>query len=55
MNTKLYDYMGSVYHCGAEIQTRPGDGWEFMGASVKETDDGEGKYLLVRWRREIPR
>ena len=50
---KIYDYMSSVYPIGSEIHVNVADGWRFTGASIQGTDDGQGKYLLVRWRREV--
>ncbi len=47
-----YDHMSSVQAIGSEIKTSVADGWYFVGASIKDADGG-GKYLLVRWRREI--
>ena len=48
-----YDYMGSVHCIGSEISTKATDGWQYAGSSIKQTEDGEGAYILARWRRQV--
>lgn len=50
---RRYDYQGSVHPCGSEITTKVPDGWQFAGACIKPTEDGEGSYIQAYWRREI--
>ena len=51
---KRLDYCYTAHHCGTAHETRIGD-WIFDGYKIQDTDDKQGRYQLVRWRREVPR
>lgn len=47
------EYCYTAHPCGTAHETRA-HGFIFDGYSIKETDDKQGRYQLVRWRREVP-
>ena len=49
---KRYDYCYTAHACGTAHETTV-HGWTFDGYSIKETDDKQGRYQLVRWRRVL--